>query len=87
MWHADAHFNIVPHIGHLYTLVVADIFARYARIRHPGRPVTFIAGTDEHGMKLQKAAQDKGMDPQEFCDGLSVHFRVCSMQFDCRISR
>ena len=67
----------VPHIGHLHSLVIADIYARHARLANPDRPVYFVTGTDEHGLKIQKAAQEKGLDPQEFVDELSVHFRVC----------
>ena len=66
----------VPHIGHLHSVVVADIFARYARIARPGSPVYFMTGTDEHGLKIQKAAQARGMEPQAFCDEISQHFRV-----------
>ncbi len=65
-----------PHIGHLHSLVVADIFARYARISNPNRPVQFVTGTDEHGLKIQNAAKAKGMDPLAFCDELSEQFRV-----------
>lgn len=68
----------VPHIGHLYSLVVADIFARHARLTMPTRPVHFITGTDEHGLKIQKAAQDRNMEPQELCDHLGLAFSVRS---------
>ncbi|KAH9854937.1 tRNA synthetases class I (M)-domain-containing protein [Lenzites betulinus] len=67
--------NSVPHIGHLHSLVVADIFARHAKLLNPTRPVRFVTGTDEHGLKIQNAAKAKGMDPLAFCDELSVHFR------------
>ncbi|KAH7912233.1 tRNA synthetases class I (M)-domain-containing protein [Hygrophoropsis aurantiaca] len=67
--------NAVPHVGHLYSLVTADIFARFARITHPTRPVVFLAGTDEHGLKIQKAAQAHGLEPRELCDRLSAQFR------------
>ncbi|EMD40301.1 hypothetical protein CERSUDRAFT_110908 [Gelatoporia subvermispora B] len=67
--------NAAPHIGHLYSLVVADVIARYARLSKPGRPVKFMTGTDEHGLKIQKAAKAKGMEPLAFCDDLSVQFR------------
>ncbi|KAI0677666.1 tRNA synthetases class I (M)-domain-containing protein [Trametes maxima] len=67
--------NAAPHIGHLHSLVVADIFARHVRLSNPSRPVRFITGTDEHGLKIQNAAKAKGMDPLSFCDELSVHFR------------
>ena len=67
----------VPHIGHLYSLVIADIFARYQKILQPNRHVEFLAGTDEHGLKIQKAAQAKGLPPDVFCSQLSDQFRVC----------
>ncbi|TFK63472.1 hypothetical protein BDN72DRAFT_902385 [Pluteus cervinus] len=70
--------NAVPHIGHLYSLVIADIFARYQRLLNPGTPVQFLAGTDEHGLKIQKAAQLKGIPPLNFCDQLSEQFRNLS---------
>ena len=69
-------FSIVPHIGHLHSVVIADIFARYARLTRPGSPVYFMTGTDEHGLKIQKAAQARGLDPLTFCDEISQHFRV-----------
>ncbi|KAF8959278.1 hypothetical protein BDZ97DRAFT_1667313 [Flammula alnicola] len=68
--------NANPHIGHLYSLVSADVFARYQRLR--GRDVRFLAGTDEHGMKIQKAARKhfgEGGREKEFCDSLSERFR------------
>ncbi|KAI0796367.1 tRNA synthetases class I (M)-domain-containing protein [Irpex lacteus] len=68
--------NSVPHIGHLHSVVIADIFARYARIARPDSLVYFMTGTDEHGLKIQKAAQARGMDPLTFCDEISQHFRV-----------
>ncbi|CCM00468.1 uncharacterized protein FIBRA_02501 [Fibroporia radiculosa] len=71
-----AAFIDIPHIGHLHSLVTADIFARYARLENPHRPVYFMTGTDEHGMKIQKAAQARDMDPLSFCDELSEHFRA-----------
>ncbi|KAI0782592.1 tRNA synthetases class I (M)-domain-containing protein [Abortiporus biennis] len=67
--------NSVPHIGHLYTVVVGDIFARHAKLVNRERPVYFVNGTDEHGLKIQKAAKDKGLEPLVFCDQLNVFFR------------
>ncbi|KAI5120656.1 hypothetical protein M0805_007993 [Coniferiporia weirii] len=66
--------NAVPHIGHLYSMVIGDIYARHARCTMPHRPVHFVTGTDEHGMKIQKAAKDRGMGPKELCDHLSHAF-------------
>ena len=65
-----------PHIGHLYSLSIADTFARHARLSAPKRRVVFTTGTDEHGMKIQKAAQERGMEPNELCDRLSLRFSV-----------
>jgi len=72
--------NASPHIGHLYTLVTADVFARYQRLkRGSGADIRFLAGTDEHGMKIQKAARAHfgvGGREKAFCDTLSERFRV-----------
>ncbi|KDR70721.1 hypothetical protein GALMADRAFT_230009 [Galerina marginata CBS 339.88] len=68
--------NASPHIGHLYSLVTGDVFARYQRLK--GRDVRFLAGTDEHGLKIQKAARVHFGEPgreREFCDTLSERFR------------
>ncbi|KAG2046603.1 hypothetical protein BDR06DRAFT_898939 [Suillus hirtellus] len=67
--------NAAPHIGHLYSLVTADIFARFTRISEPDRLVHFLTGTDEHGLKIQKAAKDRGIEPTVLCDALSEQFR------------
>ncbi|KAG8872530.1 methionyl-tRNA synthetase [Tulasnella sp. 331] len=67
--------NAAPHIGHLYSGVLADTLARYARLRNPDREVVFCTGTDEHGMKIQRAAADKGVAPEPFCDSVSQTFR------------
>jgi len=65
--------NDKPHIGHAYTSLAADVLARWRRLE--GTPVFFLTGTDEHGQKVEKAAHDAGMDPQEFTDKVSQHFR------------
>lgn len=69
----------VPHIGHLYSLVIADIYARNSSCEDPLRRVHFITGTDEHGMKIQKAAEGRGMKPLELCDLLSDSFSVSEL--------
>ena len=58
--------NDVPHVGHAYTTVAADFIARYHRLA--GENVFFLTGTDEHGQKIAQAAEEKGMDPQTWCD-------------------
>jgi len=65
--------NDVPHIGHAYTTVAADVLARYWRLR--GRDVFFLTGLDEHGQKVQQAAAKAGIDPQAHCDRLAPQFR------------
>lgn len=72
----------VPHIGHLYTLVTTDIISRHARLAHPDRAVHFLTGTDEHGLKIQRAAEEQDLEPRLFCDRISDRFRVCS--YTCR---
>src|SRR5690554_6494819 len=54
------------HIGHAYTTVVADALARYHR--QQGKDVHFLTGTDEHGQKIQRRAEEAGVSPQEFVD-------------------
>ena len=61
-----------PHMGHAYSSIVADFFARFKRIQDYN--VFFLTGTDEHGQKIQRAAEKEGMDPKEFCDKISKTF-------------
>ncbi|WP_376091328.1 methionine--tRNA ligase [Roseomonas sp. CCTCC AB2023176] len=70
--------NDRPHLGHAYTMVAADVLARWKRLE--GREVFFLTGTDEHGQKVQKAAEAAGMDPQAFTDDVSRHFRELTRQ-------
>ncbi len=65
--------NDKPHIGHAYTTIVADILARYHRSL--GDTTFFLTGTDEHGQKVQKAAEAHGMTPQQQCDDTVVRFK------------
>src|SRR6185436_19371371 len=58
--------NDVPHIGHAYTTVVADVVARYQRAL--GSDVRFLTGTDEHGQKIERAAKSQGIAPIELAD-------------------
>ena len=62
-----------PHMGHAYSSIVADIFARFKRLEDYN--VLFLTGTDEHGQKIQKEAKKKNMDPKDFCDELSEEFK------------
>ena len=65
--------NDNPHIGHAYTAVACDVLARFMRL--DGHEVMFLTGTDEHGQKVEKAAEAAGVDPQAFCDRVSQNFR------------
>lgn len=65
--------NDVPHIGHAYTTLACDVLARFKRL--DGYDVKFLTGTDEHGQKVEKSAQEKGIDPQTFTDQVSQRFR------------
>ena len=65
--------NDVPHIGHAYTTIAADVLARYHRMR--GHDVFFLTGLDEHGQKVQHAAAKAGIPPQEHCDRLTPQFQ------------
>ena len=65
-----------PHMGHAYSSIIADFFARFKRI--DGFQVHFLTGTDEHGLKIQRAAEEKGIDTLKFCDEISEIFRNLS---------
>ena len=65
--------NDAPHIGHAYTTVTADGIARWHRLQ--GDEVFFLTGTDEHGLKIQRAAEQNGVSPQEQADMTSARFR------------
>lgn len=65
--------NDVPHIGHAYTTIAADILARFNRLK--GKKVFFLTGTDEHGQKVDKAAHEKGRTPKEHADLMVENFQ------------
>ena len=65
-----------PHMGHAYSSIIADFFARFKRM--DGFDVHFLTGTDEHGLKIQRAAENKGIAPLEFCNQISQTFRDLS---------
>ena len=65
-----------PHMGHAYSSIIADFFARFKKI--DGFNVHFLTGTDEHGLKIQRAAEVKNVDTLKFCDEISETFRKLS---------
>ena len=61
-----------PHMGHAYSSILADVFARFKR--NDNFNVHFLTGTDEHGLKIQTAAKKNGLDPLKYCDKISKIF-------------
>ena len=64
--------NDKPHIGHAYTTILADVLSRYHR--NNGRDVFFLTGLDEHGQKVQQAAEERGVEPKIHCDEMAPRF-------------
>ena len=65
-----------PHMGHAYSSIIADFFARFKSIDDYN--VHFLTGTDEHGLKIQRSAEKAGKKPKEFCDQISQTFKDLS---------
>ncbi|MBQ3848752.1 MAG: methionine--tRNA ligase [Clostridia bacterium] len=68
------------HIGHAYTTVAADAEARYRRLK--GYDVMFLTGTDEHGQKIQRKAEKKGVTPKQYVDGIVSNIKSLWKLFD-----
>ena len=64
--------NDDPHIGHAYTTILADVLSRYHR--NAGEETLFLTGLDEHGQKVQQAASDRDVAPQQHCDEMAPRF-------------
>ena len=64
--------NDKPHIGHAYTTILADVLTRFHR--NTGEDVFFLTGLDEHGQKVQQAAEKRGVDPQKHCNEMAPRF-------------
>ncbi len=77
--------NGTPHIGHAYTTILADVLARYHRLI--GQEAYFLTGTDEHGLKVQQAAEEAGMEPKAFCDNMVVPFKELWERLEIRYDR
>lgn len=80
--------NALPHIGSAYTTIAADAIARFHRLL--GESVLLITGTDEHGQKIQRTAEERGMSPQDHCDeivgGFERLWQLLNIAYD-RFSR
>ena len=74
--------NAKPHIGHAYTNILCDTLARYHRML--GESVCFLTGTDEHGIKVQKAALEQGKDPKAYVDEIVPQFKELWNVLDIR---
>ena len=62
-----------PHMGHAYSSILADVFARFKRLEN--FDVKFLTGTDEHGLKIQREAEKNSKKPKDFCDEISLKFK------------
>ncbi|CZE51483.1 methionine--tRNA ligase [Campylobacter geochelonis] len=72
--------NDVPHIGHAYTTIIADMMARLYRLQ--GHETYFLTGTDEHGQKIEEAAKSRGFSPKEYADEVSGKFKALWDEFE-----
>ncbi len=77
--------NAAPHIGHTYTTMAAETIARFKRMQ--GYEAVMFTGTDEHGQKVERAAQATGKTPQEFADVISAEFRTQWEKLNIRVDR
>ena len=62
-----------PHMGHAYSSIIADVFARFKR--NDNYNVFFLTGTDEHGLKIQQSAEKAGLTPLDYCNKISAVFK------------
>src|SRR5690606_373362 len=65
--------NAKPHLGTAYCTIVADVLNRYHKLF--GEDTYFLTGTDEHGQKVQQAAEKRGISPQQHCDEMVIFFK------------
>src|SRR5262249_1775617 len=75
------YINDVPHLGSAYTTIAADVLARYHRMR--GNDTYFLTGTDEHALKIRRAAAERGMSPQALAAEIAATFREAWPRLGC----
>src|SRR5687767_8062949 len=75
------YINDVPHLGSAYTTIAADVLCRYARLR--GKDAFFLTGTDEHGLKIQREAEKRGVTPRALADEVSQKCREAWATLGC----
>jgi len=76
--------NGAPHIGHAYEKVLADVLARYHRLK--GDEVFYLTGVDQHGQKVQQSAEKAGLEPQAYVDGITAKFTALWEKLDVKYS-
>ncbi len=76
--------NGAPHIGHAYEKVLADVLARYHRLK--GDEVFYLTGVDQHGQKVQQSAEKAGLEPQAYVDGITKKFTALWEKLDVKYS-
>ncbi len=74
--------NGAPHLGHAYEKVLADVIARFRRLK--GEDVFFLTGVDQHGQKVQQSAEKAGVAPQQFVEGVTEKFSALWEKLDVR---
>ncbi|HMJ05545.1 MAG TPA: methionine--tRNA ligase [Chthoniobacterales bacterium] len=77
--------NGAPHIGHAYEKILADVIARYHRLK--GEEVFYLTGVDQHGQKVQQSAEKAGIAPQQFVDEITAKFIALWDKLDVRYDR
>jgi methionyl-tRNA synthetase len=77
--------NDIPHMGSAYPTMVADAIARFKKLQ--GYSVLLITGTDEHGQKIQRTAEARGLTPQEYCDQIAPSFEALWHKLDIQYDR
>src|SRR6187200_746765 len=77
--------NSAPHIGHAYEKILADVIARYHRLK--GENVFFLTGVDQHGQKVQQSAEKEGVPPQQFVASITAQFLALWEKLGIRYDR
>ena len=77
--------NGEPHIGHAYEVIASDVMARFKRL--DGYETYFLTGTDEHGQKIQRAAEAKGVTPKEYVDVIVASFKELWAKLNVAMTR
>ena len=77
------YINAKPHLGHAYTTIAADVLARYFKGKR--EKVFFLTGTDEHGLKVQRAAEKENLEPKKYADKMAALFQEAwkKLEIDC----